>query len=44
MQQLKNGDLFPSISAESVDHGRVTMPEDIPAERYAVVIAYRAHW
>ncbi len=44
MQQLKNGDLFPALSAESVNHGRLTLPDDIAAGRYAVIIGYRAHW
>lgn len=44
MQQLKNGDLFPDLSGETVSHGLTTLPSDIAAGRYAVVIGYRAHW
>ena len=38
------GDAFPLIKGFTVNRGLVTLPEDIPAERYAVVLAYRAHW
>ncbi len=38
------GDAFPPIKGFTVNHGLVTLPEDIPAGRYAVVFAYRAHW
>jgi len=44
MPQLKNGDLFPSLSAESVNHGRITVPDDIPAGDFAMIVVYRAHW
>lgn len=44
MAQLKDGDLFPSFSAETIDGQRVTLPDDIPAGNYAIIIAYRAEW
>jgi len=27
-----------------VNHGQLTMPGDIPAGRFSIIIAYRAHW
>ena len=44
MPQLQNGDSFPPLRLESLNHGSVNLPGDIPAGRYAIVIAYRAHW
>ncbi len=44
MTQLNSGDAFPALSAESVNHGRISLPDAIPAGQYAVVLAYRAHW
>ena len=44
MQQLNTGDAFPALEAESVKHGRVTLPTALPADHFGVVLAYRAHW
>jgi hypothetical protein len=40
---LDSGEPFPSIEAESVAHGRITVP-DVFAGRWGVVLLYRAHW
>ncbi len=44
MAQLRDGDKFPPLQAESVKHGTIRLPGDIPSGSYAVVLAYRAHW
>ena len=44
MQQLVNGDAFPALEGESLNHGRISLPADVPADHWAVVLAYRAHW
>ncbi len=44
MPQLKDGDLFPSFAAQTIDGARVTLPDDVPAGNYAVIVAYRAEW
>lgn len=44
MPQLQNGELFPPLRAETVNHGQLTLPSDIPAGRFAIIMAYRAHW
>lgn len=44
MPQLQNGDSFPPLRAETVNHGQLTLPADIPAGRFSIIIAYRAHW
>ena len=35
---------FPKLSGESLKHGSVTLPDDIPAGAYNVILAYRANW
>ncbi len=44
MHKFNPGDPFPALSGESVNHGTVNLPDDIPAGQYAVVLAYRANW
>ncbi len=44
MHKLNGGDSFPAIQAETVKHGKVSLPGDIPEGRYGVVLAYRANW
>lgn len=44
MLRWQPGDPFPSLAGNSVRHGHVRLPEDIPAGRHAVVFTYRAHW
>ena len=44
MTQLKDGDAFPALTAQSLAHGEITLPTGIPAGQYAVILAYRAHW
>lgn len=44
MAQLRDGDRFPALTGETVEHGRITLPDAIPAGNYAVILAYRAHW
>ena len=44
MTQLQVGDPFPALSGKSVAHGQVSLPDDIPASHFAIVLAYRAHW
>ena len=44
MAQLKDGDRFPSLSAQTVAHGPLELPAAIPGGNYAAVLVYRAHW
>ena len=44
MSLLDTGDAFPPVEGESVAHGHVRLPADVPAGRHAVVLVYRAHW
>jgi hypothetical protein len=44
MHKFHPGDPFPCLSGESVRHGRIALPDAIPAERWGVILAYRAHW
>lgn len=44
MAQLQTGDAFPVLEGETVQHGRLILPASIPAGRFAVIMAYRAHW
>lgn len=41
---LNAGDALPPVALDSVAHGRVSLPEDVPAEHYSIVLVYRAHW
>jgi len=38
------GDIFPSLSGDTVKHGRLSLPDALPAGHYGVVFTYRAHW
>ncbi len=40
---LDSGDTFPSLTMETVAHGRVTLPGAFGAG-WGVFLAYRAHW
>ena len=44
MPQLIEGYQFPSMEAETVKHGRISLPQVIPADKFSLVLAYRAHW
>ncbi len=44
MAQLRDGDEFPALQGQSVNHGSISLPGNIPAGNYAVIFAYRAHW
>ena len=51
-QRLDVGDAFPAVTASSVGHGSLTLPEDLFdaevydgfAARRGLVLIYRAHW
>lgn len=40
---LDSGDRFPTLSMETVKHGRVAVPETFGGG-WGVFLAYRAHW
>jgi hypothetical protein len=40
---LDSGDKLPTLSMETVNHGRVTLP-DAFGEEWGVFLVYRAHW
>ncbi len=40
---LDSGDTFPSLSLDTVRHGRLTLPEAF-GEDWGVFLIYRAHW
>lgn len=44
MFKFNGGEIFPSLTAESVAHGTVTLPDAIPAGNWGVVFTYRANW
>lgn len=44
MHKFNPGDDFPALSGESLSHGAVNLPGDIPADHYGIVLAYRANW
>jgi len=44
MPRFSKGDTFPALAADSVSHGHIRLPDDIPADNWAVVLTYRAHW
>jgi hypothetical protein len=41
--KLKEGDLFPHFSVETVNHGKLTLPDDIQT-RWMVLLFYRGWW
>lgn len=40
---LDTGDPMPALSFETLDHGRVEVP-DVFESRWGVLLLYRAHW
>jgi hypothetical protein len=44
MHKFNAGDPFPNLGGESVNHGTVNLPGDIPEGNYGIVLAYRANW
>ena len=38
------GETLPAFEGESIAHGRVSLPGDIPAGNWAVIFSYRANW
>ncbi len=40
---LDSGDRFPSLSMDTVGHGRLSLPEAF-GEDWGVFLIYRAHW
>jgi hypothetical protein len=40
---LDSGDLLPTITMETVDHGRLTLPDHFGSD-WGVFLVYRAHW
>ena len=40
---LDTGDILPTLSMDTVAHGRVTVPDRF-AQGWGVFLLYRAHW
>jgi alkyl hydroperoxide reductase subunit AhpC len=40
---LDSGDTFPDLEMDSVDHGRIQLPEHFSGG-WGVLLVYRAHW
>lgn len=40
---LDSGQRFPTLTMETVKHGRMTLPEGF-GDGWGVFLAYRAHW
>jgi hypothetical protein len=40
---LDSGDAFPELAIDTVEHGRVALPEHW-GDGYGVLLVYRAHW
>jgi len=40
---LDNGDRFPELAMETVQHGHLAFPQDF-GEGWGVLLIYRAHW
>ena len=40
---LDSGELLPSLSMQTVAHGRLSLPEAF-ADGWGVLLLYRAHW
>ena len=40
---LDSGDRFPTLSFDTVRHGRLTVPDDFKSG-WGVFLVYRAHW
>lgn len=43
MSRLTNGENFPSVTAESLDHGTLTVPSDLGSE-WVTLLFYRGEW
>lgn len=41
--KLRDGDTFPTIKVETVEHGALLIPGDLRT-RYAVLLFYRGYW
>jgi peroxiredoxin len=44
MNTLHPGEPFPHLSADSIPHGHLELPQHIRAGCYGVILVYRAHW
>lgn len=44
MHKLNAGDSLPQLTGETLSHGTITLPDDIPEGGYSVILAYRANW
>jgi peroxiredoxin len=42
-EKLRDGDHFPTLTVETVKHGRLTIPDDLKS-RWAVLLFYRGWW
>ncbi len=40
---LDSGDRFPTLTMDTVGHGRLTLPEGF-GDGWGVFLVYRAHW
>lgn len=43
MPKLEEGDRLPSITADTVGGGSMTLPDDIEGTR-SILLFYRGHW
>lgn len=41
--RLENGDRFPSLTASTVEEGKMTLPDDMEGD-WVLVDFYRGHW
>lgn len=41
--RLENGDVFPTLTAPSVDDGEMTLPEELEGS-WSAIVFYRGHW
>ena len=44
MNKLHPGEPFPHLTADSIPHGHVALPEQVRAGHFGVLVVYRAHW
>jgi len=42
-EKLDTGDVFPRLTLDLVDGGRLELPDGLDA-RYKVILFYRGHW
>jgi len=40
---LDSGDRFPTLTMDTIAHGRLTMPDHF-GSGWGIFLAYRAHW